>query len=245
MQTSRFKVVAVHFALSAALLGALLLIMVFFWYPSGLFGIAGGWQGLQILAPIDLVLGPLLTLMFYRAGKKGAFRDLAMIGCVQIAALSYGMHAVYSQRPVALVFAEGAFVAMTPGDAQEANAKLLSKDYQPIDPSTLSQARPAVVVARPVPREEMGSYTASLFNDMPELAFRSDRFEPVSDHIELLTNAAIGETVDSEAGVIAVLPLKTKYGKGELRLNLESQQINALKLRNDSTKPATAALNKP
>ena len=245
MHLSRTKVVSIHVVLSAAILGGLLLVMALFWYPKGLFSVAGGWQGLKILAPIDLVLGPLLTLFFYRPGKKGVLRDLAMIGVVQIAALSYGMHAVHSQRPVALVFAEGAFVAVTPTEIREANSTLLAKEYETIDPRTLSQSAPAVVVARPVPKEQLGQYMASLFNGMPELAFRSDRYESVELHRDMLMQSAVdaGDTASPDGETW--FPLKTKYGNGVLRLDLESALLIASRRQFDDTVPVTKALQLP
>ena len=36
------------------------------------------------------VVGPLLTLIVFRAGKPGMKFDLAVIGLVQVAALAYG-----------------------------------------------------------------------------------------------------------------------------------------------------------
>ena len=45
-----------HFAVSLIVFVALVAIMRLIWYPGDLFFMDGGWQGLKILAPIDLVL---------------------------------------------------------------------------------------------------------------------------------------------------------------------------------------------
>ncbi|MEM9601353.1 MAG: hypothetical protein AAGA11_00700 [Pseudomonadota bacterium] len=241
MTASRYTVVGAHLLLSAALLGGLLVVMLTLWYPAGLFGVAGGWQGLRILAPIDLVLGPLLTLMFYRPGKRGVVRDLAVIGCVQIAALSYGLFAVYQQRPVAIVFAEGEFIAVTPADRDEANAALRARDYRPVDPRTLSEATPPLVVARPVPPDEYGSYITSLFNDMPELAMRADRYEPLAVHRTLLDKHAVdgGEA----SGTDAWFRLKTKFGTGRIRIDLSHGGVIASHRDTAASEPRAQALH--
>lgn len=240
---SRFTVVGVHFLLSAAILGALLTIMLTMWYPNGLFSVAGGWQGLRILAPIDLVLGPVLTLLFYRPNKRGVARDLALIACVQLGALGYGAHAVYQQRPVALVFAEGEFIAITPADQLEANKALRTRSYVPIDPQSLSAARPAVVVARPVPREEYGSYVASLLNDMPELAMRSDRYEPVSAHADLLVSVQVEQANLDASGSSSRFRLKTKFGSGWVEIDLEAGRVVASAPEGIPDAPQTRALH--
>lgn len=244
MAYSRYTVVCAHVLLSVAILGGLLCAMYFLWYPDGLFTLAGGWQGLRILAPIDLVLGPLLTLMFYRPGKKGVVRDLAMIGCVQIAALGYGLNAVYQQRPVALVFAEGEFLAVTPQDIDEANVMLRAKDYEPVDPTSISQARPSVVVAKPVPPEEYSSYVTSLFNNMPELALRSDRYETVEQHRDLLEAARVTPEQHGDLQSANWYRLKTKFGKGLVQVDLSSGRVLASISNVTSAAPTSQALNR-
>ena len=92
----------IHFGISLIIFIALAAIMRLVWYPGDLFTMDGGVQGLKIIAPIDLVLGPALTLGFYRPWKKSLKFDMAAIACVQIAALGYGVYATYQQRPAAI-----------------------------------------------------------------------------------------------------------------------------------------------
>jgi hypothetical protein len=56
-----------------------------------LFDIAGGWEGLRIVIAVDLVLGPLLTLVVYKAGKSSLTFDLSCIAIFQIACLGGGV----------------------------------------------------------------------------------------------------------------------------------------------------------
>ena len=58
-----------------------------------------------ILIGVDLVLGPLLTLIVYKQGKPGLKFDLSFIAAVQVAALIYGSYTLHSERPHFLVFA--------------------------------------------------------------------------------------------------------------------------------------------
>jgi hypothetical protein len=74
-----------------------------FWYviyPSPLFLALGGQEIFFALLAIDVVLGPLMTLLLFKPGKKGLLFDLAVIACVQLAALFYGVFTLYSGRPV-------------------------------------------------------------------------------------------------------------------------------------------------
>lgn len=81
------------------------------WYPSPYFSAAGGWQGLQLVAAVDLVLGPLITLIIYNPAKsrRELTMDIGLVVSLQIAALAFGVKAVYEQRPVAVVFLDTSF----------------------------------------------------------------------------------------------------------------------------------------
>ena len=57
-------------------------------------------EGLKIIMGVDLVLGPLLTLIVYVPGKKGLKFDLTMIGITQIGCLMAGLWVVHNERPV-------------------------------------------------------------------------------------------------------------------------------------------------
>jgi len=102
---SRWRAFAIHFAISAAIFVVLLAIILVFWFPGILFSIDGGWTGLRIIIGVDLVLGPLLTLVVFKAGKPGLKFDLTCIGVFQAVCLAGGMFVVHSERPVALVLA--------------------------------------------------------------------------------------------------------------------------------------------
>ena len=100
-----------HFLASTLIFSLLLFIIITLWYPQPHFSASGGWQGLIIVALVDLVLGPCLTLIIYNTSKpkKELLTDLSLIILLQVAALSYGVHTVYTQRPAALVFWEDKF----------------------------------------------------------------------------------------------------------------------------------------
>ncbi|MEM1230920.1 MAG: hypothetical protein AAGI15_10310 [Pseudomonadota bacterium] len=110
---SRFQAFAIHLAISLVIFAALAALVVYLWYPGFFFETDGGWQGIRIIVLVDLVLGPLLTLVVYKAGKKGLAMDLTLIAAFQGICLLAGTWIVYSERPLALVFADGQFNAVT------------------------------------------------------------------------------------------------------------------------------------
>jgi hypothetical protein len=113
---SRWKASGIHLLLSCAVVGAVLAFMVSVWYRWPLFGLAGGSGITLILAGVDVALGPLMTLVVFKSGKKGLKFDLAFITLIQAAALAYGIHVVYVARPVYLVYVVDRFILVTAKD---------------------------------------------------------------------------------------------------------------------------------
>lgn len=76
------------------------------WYPSPLFNLVGGLAFFWIVIGVDIVCGPVLTLVLWNATKsrREVFLDLTLIIAIQISALIYGIHTLASGRPVHLVF---------------------------------------------------------------------------------------------------------------------------------------------
>jgi hypothetical protein len=69
--------------------------MFFVWYPPPYFEVDGGWRILRILAGVDVVVGPLLTLILFKPGKPGLKFDMTCIALMQIGALVYGGTIIY------------------------------------------------------------------------------------------------------------------------------------------------------
>lgn len=175
------KAFLIHFGISLIIFIALAAIMRVIWYPDELFWMDGGWQGLQIIAPIDLVLGPALTLCFYRPWKKNLKFDMAVIATVQIAALGYGIYAAYNQRPAALVFAENRFETLSLAAYRAATKDMQENDLKPLSLRDFGRRMPVVVHAEAFVGDDFGNYLADILNGLPELRERSDRYRAIAD----------------------------------------------------------------
>jgi hypothetical protein len=133
---NRFGAFAIHLGISLVIFLILGYVIVFHWYPEFFFTADGGWQGIRIVAFVDLVLGPVLTLVVFNRSKprKELRRDLTLIGTFQAVCLAAGVWVVYSERPLAMVYADGSFQTITADDYREANQPIPSFDDFP-DPS--------------------------------------------------------------------------------------------------------------
>lgn len=79
------------------------------WYPSPLDKALGVANIFLLLLCIDVIVGPLLTLMVAKQGKRTLKMDLLTIGVIQLAALIYGLNIVAQGRPVWVVYDSGRF----------------------------------------------------------------------------------------------------------------------------------------
>ncbi len=147
---SRWTAFAIHFSISLAVFLVLLAIILFVWYPGILFSIDGGWTGLRIIIGVDLVLGPLLTLIVFRAGKPGLKFDLTCIASAQVICMAAGMWIVYEERPIALVLAYDTIYS------------LASQEYEDLgkNPSVLN--------------DYPGAYPKLIYTELPENQIQAD-----------------------------------------------------------------------
>lgn len=112
---AKLKASGIHLLISAVIFIGILYLILVEWYPGPYFTAEGGWDGIKLMAAVDLVLGPSLTFIIYNhtKAKKEIVVDLSLVAIVQISALVWGGLQVYSERPVALVMWDGIFFTVT------------------------------------------------------------------------------------------------------------------------------------
>lgn len=100
---TRWKAFGLHLGLTVLVFAALALALTATWYPRGLWQAAGALRLFAITAAVSGIVGPLLTLLVFRPGKKHLKFDLGVIALLQAAALGYGLWMMWKTRPVFLV----------------------------------------------------------------------------------------------------------------------------------------------
>lgn len=106
---ARIKAFSLHLTISALIALAVIAVVFYLWYPAPLHNAVGVTNIFLIILAVDVVLGPLLTLLVYKVGKKTLVMDLTVIAVLQVAALGYGLWTVAEGRPAWLVFAADRF----------------------------------------------------------------------------------------------------------------------------------------
>jgi hypothetical protein len=170
---TRIRAFLIHLAISSAIFIVLLYLIVFVWYPQPFFAADGGWQGIRIIVAVDMVLGPILTLIVFKPGKKGLRFDLTMIGIVQTMALAWGITQVYEQRTAMVTYADGVFYSLVPEQVRFAGPGAEAV-------MTMAGESPAFAFVRlpSDPVERMKFKNRSIFSATP-LYQHGDRYEPL------------------------------------------------------------------
>jgi hypothetical protein len=106
---SRWQAAGLHLLICAAIATAVITLMLAVWYPRPLFEAEGGPGLVFILVGVDVVIGPLITFVIFKAGKPGLRFDLCIIAVLQLSALAYGVSMVAGVRPAYIVFVHDQF----------------------------------------------------------------------------------------------------------------------------------------
>jgi hypothetical protein len=133
----------------ALLIGALVFEL---WYPFPYSEMAGGRDLFVLIMSVDMVCGPLLTLVIYNTRKPRAelVRDIGLVVVIQLAALIYGLSTVWEARPLFLVHEVDRFKVIAQPDV---DLKALAGLPPELRPQLLSGPR-VVVIRDPLNEKE-------------------------------------------------------------------------------------------
>lgn len=183
----RLNAAAIHLAASVltALLAAALVFTV--WYPYPYREISGGRELFQLLVVVDVLLGPMLTLVIFNRAKpwRELRRDLATVVLIQLAALGYGLWTVFVARPVHMVFEFDRFRIV---HAIDVPTELLGKT--PPGLNALPLTGPTLLAVRPFRNsKEMMESTVAALQGIP-LAARPDLWQSYASAVPEVLKAA-------------------------------------------------------
>jgi hypothetical protein len=136
---TRWQAAPIHLLISAVIATLVVGTMLLVWYPQPYFLAAGGITLVLLLVGVDVVLGPLLTLIVFDPKKKSLKIDLAIIAALQLAALAYGGWTMFSARPVYVAFAGDRFHLVAANEISPADLDKAAMEYRSL-PLSRSQA---------------------------------------------------------------------------------------------------------
>lgn len=177
----KFKASGIHFSLSAGIFSVFMYMIFAHWYPLPFFHTDGGWEGVRIMIGVDLVLGPVLTLIVFHPKKtrRQLLIDIGTISVIQLSALAWGGWTVYQQHPAVILHWEGRFMPVTP-------AILATSGKGVSDLDRFGPERPRILVGKePVTKEELKQQLVRLKSGVHVLA-QTELYRPLDGNEESL-----------------------------------------------------------
>lgn len=219
---SRRRAFLGHLAISATFVAAAFAAVFFLWYPEPWFKPAGAAHIVRVLVFVDLCLGPLLTLVVFKPGKKSLLFDMSCIAAMQVAAYVYGVTTLYAGRPYYTVFAKDWFYVLS---RNEIPADELRDDLVAPERIGAKPARAPLLVAAVLPDDSerrLQLLNETVFEGKPDIERRPEFWQPYEQHrtavlAKSLPLADLAAARPDAAGRIAAFAERIERGMNELR----------------------------
>lgn len=176
--TSRIRAFTTHLFISLLIALAVIGVVFFLWHPTPLHTAVGVTKIFVILLAADVILGPLLTLLVYKIGKKTLIIDLTVIALLQLSALFYGLWTVAEGRPAWLVFAKDRFDLV----------RVLDIDKRKLNQTPIQYRQPPlfgpkwVAAASPFDNNEYNDILMESLVNGIDIAQRPNLYQPLESH---------------------------------------------------------------
>jgi len=187
LMLSKLRAFAVHLCGSIVIISLYLSLVFLVWYPYPYFAIEKVWDVIRVVIGVDIFIGPLLTLVVYRAGKPSLKFDLTAIIIVQLSALIWGATVTYTQRPAytALVSDNAVFKIVS---ASEVDSRALTDSALKISPWSGPRM---VYVDLPYDAEEYVRLGKENLKNGREFAQYVQFYQPILEHKDVVLKQAI------------------------------------------------------
>ena len=214
---TRWKAFGLHLAISALVAGVVVALVVVLWYPPPFFAAMGGAVLLRLLIGVDVVLGPLITLVVFDPAKPRLAFDLITVVVLQIAALAYGGYVMFDARPVYNVFVKDRFETIAANAVDEASVAKAPPEYR-----QLSVSGPRVVATKPPASadEALAQAIAAMYGgpDVAELPHLYAPYAQEAAHAGQAARPLIELSRQSKDSSDAVNDFVASHGNGQRNL---------------------------
>jgi hypothetical protein len=242
--TARWQAAGIHLLISAAIAGVTLFLMLRVWYPPPLFAAEGGNDLLLIIVAVDVIIGPLITLIIFKVSKPSLRFDLTVIALLQLCALAYGVYVMFVARPVFIAMTLSQFETIRANDIEPAE---LAQTKNPAFRSLPLSGPIYVAIELPQNLKALGEIfsrstkTGSVVTEMPKyfVPYAEKRQQAIeqSQPLEPAVQrggdfAAMAQDYLTKSGRKAValkfMPLQTRRGYGAVLIDAKSGEIVTL-----------------
>lgn len=186
---SRWKAAAIHLSISLLVAAAVATLLYTLWFPPPYFRAAGASNLVPLLMGVDIVLGPMLTLVAFSPGKSRKLRrlDLSIIVALQGIAFGYGFYVICLARPVFIVAESDRLILVTANDLSDAD---LAKGRRPAYRSR-SWSGPRLVGALPPTGAQVADFTLQVLAGGKDIDQRPAYYVPYEQVVDALMRHAL------------------------------------------------------
>ncbi|NKI18865.1 hypothetical protein HCU74_15760 [Spongiibacter sp. KMU-166] len=128
---AKFKALAVHLVVTGLVTAISAVFVYLVWYPDDLYKYLKGGELYKLIVTVELVLGPLMTLVIFSPykPKKELVLDYFLVGALQFSALAYGLYSTFISRPVFEVFVIDRIEFIAATELEDADLALAESPY--------------------------------------------------------------------------------------------------------------------
>ncbi len=191
MLKEKLKAFTIHFLLSLFVISLCFTLVRFIWYPGPFLKMQGGLHIIIIIICVDLIIGPLLTSVIYKKGKKGLLFDLIFIACIQITALLYGLNTLYQERPLYIAFNVDRFNLVSSSDIDWATL-----NNNTFNIGLFEQAK-LVYVELPQSSELRAQISIEAFSGGKDFYLRPEYYKNYETHIKKIASSTYQLSIDN------------------------------------------------
>lgn len=171
---------SMHLGFSIVIASFIAGIIFWIWYPWPYHEFSGGRDIFLLLIGVDIVCGPVLTLLLFTTSKpkKLLYIDLGLICAIQMTALLYGVATAWSARPIYLVAEIDRFKVITRAEISDGEIEKLPDNLR-----TAAWKKPMVIgIREPVSTEERNKVLFESLQGGRDYAERPEFYVAYADH---------------------------------------------------------------
>lgn len=213
----RLKAFGIHLGISILIALVSLYIVFMVWHPAPLAEVVGVTHIFIMMLGIDVILGPLLTFIVARQGKKSLKFDFSVIIVLQFAAFTYGIYNIAISRPVYIAFDTSRFEVVQANNIPVESLEQASADY-----NSLGWGKPKFVAVKPITSIEQKndrlfveletgvapSMQPNLYEPLDkQWSVINDKAKPISKLYQSNDKSRVDGVIDKYPSIIAWLPL--------------------------------------
>ncbi|MFK3916575.1 TfpX/TfpZ family type IV pilin accessory protein [Psychrobacter sp. NPDC078501] len=201
------------------------------WYPAPLAKATGVTHIVLIMLATDVIVGPILGLIVYKAHKESLSFDLMVIILLQISALSYGIYSLAEGRPVWMAFNGNRFELIRNNEMLD-----VSVDDEYYYPSLLGPKYVAVKIAEDSSEREQNMFDEVLGNI--SLAQRPERYINITEaKKQIIKNSESISELNNYNSKSVVLNTVDQYPNARIYLGLKASKVDMVVLLDVSGTP--------